>query len=136
MKKSSSGAKAKGGSKSQAVNRAELLALRPLRNPKLEWHEEDGHVVLVIKRAHSWRTRALNLLFPLPEEKRVALDKIGTDVWRLLDGKNTVGQIAKLLAREYKIETREAELSLQQYFKELGRRGYVGFWVEEDPKSS
>jgi hypothetical protein len=123
------------GRKSKAKltpSRSEWLKLRPLRNPQLEWHEEDGEIILVIKRAHNWKTRLLNLLFPLPEEKRVALDKIGADVWRLLDGQNTVGQIVKTLAGKYQIEPREAELSLQQYFKELGRRGYVGFWIEEN----
>jgi hypothetical protein len=135
MKKPKLGRKGKaqgtGGS-----SRAEWLALRPLRNPKLEWHEENGQIILVIKRTSNWKTRALNLLFPLPEEKRVALDKIGADVWRLLDGSNTIGHIAKTLAKQYQIEPREAELSLQQYFKELGRRGYVGFWIEEGKFSS
>ncbi len=130
MKKPNLGRKGKaqptGGS-----SRADWLALRPLRNPKLEWLEEDGQIILVIRRTNNWKARALNLLFPLPEEKRVALDKIGADGWRLLDGNNTIGQIAKTLARQYQIEQREAELSLQQYFKELGRRGYVGFWIEE-----
>jgi len=118
--------------------RAEWLALRPLRNPKLEWHEDkdNGHIVLTIARISSWKTKILGLMVPIPDEKTVVLDKIGTDVWKMIDGKTTVGQIAKELARSYQIEPREAELSLQQFFKELGRRGYVGFWVEETTQTS
>lgn len=117
-------------------SRAEWLAMRPLRNPQLGWHEDDSHVVLTIQRATNWKTKLLGLLVPIPDEKTVVLDKIGTDVWKMLDGETTVGQIAKTLARSYQIEPREAELSLQQFFKELGRRGYVGFWVEDKAQTS
>jgi len=116
--------------------RREFLALRPMRNPALEWSEEDGHVILEIKLAESWKTRILNLFFQVPRGRRVALDAIGTDVWQMLDGQHTIGQIAKSLASKYKLNAREAELSLQQFFKDLGRRGYVGFMVEAEPTPS
>lgn len=114
----------------------EMLELRPVRNPELEWTEENERVVLCIKHGErkSWKLRLANMLVPLPPDRRVALDAIGTDVWRLMDGRNTVGRIAKELAKKYKLQTREAELSLQQFFKELGRRGYVGFLKENDER--
>jgi hypothetical protein len=124
--------KAKGGEKASGKmpSRREWLALKPLRNPALEWREEEDGVVLHIRRARNWKTRLLNLLFPLPEEHRVALDAIGSRVWRLSDGESTIEEISRSLARELQIERREAELSLQQFFKELGRRGYIGFKIE------
>lgn len=111
----------------------EMLELRPVRNPNLEWSEENDRIVLCIKHGErkGWKLRLLNFFVPLPPERRVALDAIGTDVWRLMDGSNTVGKIAKQLAKKYKLAPREAELSLQQFFKELGRRGYVGFLSEK-----
>ena len=42
-----------------------------------------------------------------------------------------IGEIASRLAAKYQIGTREAELSLQQFFKEIGRRGYVGFAMQK-----
>lgn len=122
------------GKKKKTPTRREMLALRPLRNPALEWAEENGQVVLHIKRGQGtrakWTLRLLSIFVPLPENHRVALDPIGTHVWRMLDGQTTVERIIKSLAREYKITPREAELSLQQFFKELSRRGYVGFLKE------
>lgn len=111
----------------------EMLELRPVRNPALEWLEENERVVLCLKNKNtgSWKARIAHWFVPIPEERRVALDAIGTDVWHLLDGKNTVGRIAKVLAKKYKLQPREAELSLQQYFKELGRRGYIAFLTKE-----
>ena len=130
MSKTSAAPRAKASRRAATPSRREWLALTPVRNPALEWAEEEGGVVLHIKRARNWKTRLLNLLFPLPEEHRVALDSIGSMVWRLSDGGSTIEQIARALARELQIERREAELSLQQFFKELGRRGYIGFKIE------
>lgn len=112
----------------------EMLQLRPVRNPNLEWSEEEGRVVLLVRQSSekNWKTRLVGLVVPLPEDRRIVLDAIGTDVWQMTDGENTLGGIAKKLAGKYKLSPREAELSLQQFFKELGRRGYIGFLEEND----
>lgn len=124
------GGRGKGAKK--VPTRKELLALRPMRNPDLEWSEEDGRIVLHIKHKKMAKAWLLTKLFPIPEDRRVVLDAIGTDVWQLIDGKTNIGRIAKVLAQKYKLTPREMELSLQQFFKELGRRGYIGFWVQEE----
>lgn len=124
------GGRVQGGRK--VPSRQELLALRPMRNPDLDWSEEDGHIVLHIKHKKMAKAWLLSKFFPIPEARRVVLDTIGTDVWQMIDGKTNIGRIARVLAQKYKLTPREMELSLQQYFKELGRRGYIGFWVEEN----
>ena len=108
-------------------------ALRPWRNPALKWFEEDGRVVLHIQRRVNWKTRLLAMFMPIPAERKIVLDQIGTHVWKLLDGKRTAGTIAREVGKEYKLGDREAELSVQQFFKELARRGYVGFTGDETP---
>lgn len=108
-------------------SRREVLALKPMRNPDLQWSEEDGSVVLTIPRRNDWKTRILNIFVAVPESRRVVLDAVGTHVWLQLDGSNSVEAIGKSLAKRYQLEPREAEISLQQYFRELSRRGYVGF---------
>ena len=116
----------------------EMLQLRPVRNPALEWSEEEGRVVLLIRHFEktSWKMRVLNLLIPMPDDRRIVLDAIGTDVWQMTDGQNTLGRIAGELAQKYKLSPREAEMSLQQFFKELGKRGYVGFLVEDETQKT
>lgn len=107
--------------------RRDLLAVKPLRNPLLDWSEENGQVVLTIRRGKDWKTRLVLIFTQVPEERRVVLDPIGSHVWRMLDGANTFDTIARSLAKEFKLVPREAELSLQQFFKELGQRGYIVF---------
>jgi hypothetical protein len=115
------------GAPKGAVTRRELLSICPVRNPALEWAEEDEQVVLHVKRANNWKTRLITIFTQVPESRRVVLDPIGTHVWLMMDGETTFEAIAKSLAGEFQLMPREAELSLQQFFKELGRRGYVLF---------
>ena len=110
-----------------APTRRDTLELLPIRNPALQWEEIEGQVVLHIKRESNLKTRLIGLFLPSPASRDVVLDAIGTHVWKQLDGATTVGNISKSLAREFKLLPREAEISLRQFFQELGRRGYVGF---------
>ena len=113
----------------RATARREFLALKPLRNPKLGYDEIEGRVVLRVPRPDTWQVKIVNIFFPVPDERKVVLDPIGSDVWRVCDGQTPIAEIIKVLQREYKLGSKEAELSLQQFFKDLGRRGYIGFAV-------
>ncbi|RYG70917.1 PqqD family protein [bacterium] len=123
----------------RATARREFLALRPGRNPKVDWEEVEGKAVLKVPRPTDWKFKLAKKLLPIPEidkPKIVALDAIGSHVWVRCDGKNTIGYLSKELQSAYKLSAREAELSLQQFFKELGRRGYVGFMMENEASNS
>ena len=123
---------------SAGSNRRALLELCPVRNPALKWDEDNGVVVLHIshensRNSRSWKARLAAAFMKLPEKRSVELDAIGTDVWKLLDGKTTVGAIVKILAKKHQLTARETELSLQEYFKELNRRGYIAFLQATPP---
>jgi len=111
----------------RATARREFMALKPVRNPNLGWDEVEGRIVLRVPRPDTWQVKIINVFFPVPEERKVVLDPIGSDVWRVCDGETPIAEVMKVLQREYKLGAKEAELSLQQFFKDLGRRGYIGF---------
>lgn len=112
------------------ASRRDVMRLRAIRNPDLEWSEEQGQVVLQITQPRTWKLTLLNIFMPVPRDRRVVLDAIGTDVWKSIDGKTSFETIARELAKKHKILPREAEVALQQFYKELGRRGYIGFMNE------
>lgn len=58
--------------------------------------------------------------------KKFQLDELGTAVWNLMDGKHTVRQLVKIFAGTHRLEPREAEVSVTQFIRELGRRGLIG----------
>lgn len=128
----------KSGGKGQAAppTKRALMQLRPVRNPALSWDEQDGIVVLRIEQkdtpnSRSWKAKLAGVFVKLPEERAVELDALGTDVWKMLDGTITMGGVVTALAKKHRLSKREAELSVQQYFKELSRRNYIAFLADD-----
>jgi len=58
--------------------------------------------------------------------KKLQLDALGTSVWELLDGRRSVRQVAELFADKHRLHPKEAEVSVSQYLRELGRRELIG----------
>jgi hypothetical protein len=54
------------------------------------------------------------------------LDALGTAVWELLDGRRSVQQIIERFADTYSLHAKEAEVSVSQFLRELGRRELIG----------
>ena len=65
-----------------------------------------------------------------PEEsariRQLQLDELGTAVWDLLDGKRTVRHVISKFAKAYQLHPREAEVSVTQFLRDLGKRGIIG----------
>jgi hypothetical protein len=58
--------------------------------------------------------------------KKLQLDTLGTAVWGLLDGRRSVQQIIERFADTYSLHPKEAEVSVSQFLRELGRRELIG----------
>jgi len=112
----------------------EFLLLKPIKNPYLEWiKSEKGEVVIMLK-AENRKGKGLPKLFSIPKEKKVVLDKIGTSVWDMCDGKHTVEQIVQELCNKYKMMRQEAEISLSKYLQQLTERRFIGLLITKTKK--
>ena len=58
--------------------------------------------------------------------RKLQLDILGTGVWELVDGKSTVMEIIDSFAGRHQLYHKEAEISVIQFLRELGRRGIIG----------
>ena len=58
--------------------------------------------------------------------KKLQLDELGTSVWKLMDGKRSVRQLVEMFGGTHQLEPREAEVSVTQFIRELGRRVLIG----------
>lgn len=121
-----------------APSRAQALEFIPVINSSIDVeHREEGscrlHYELALK---PWFVRAHERLrkapFP-PQKKTLELDEIGSLVWSQIDGRHSVGAIAKTLGEAYELEAREAELSTSTFLRELGRRGLIALLPPQDP---
>ncbi|MCA1596444.1 MAG: PqqD family protein [Chloroflexi bacterium] len=121
-----------GFKKQRKLSRSEALAARPVRNTQVEWKETAGGEVVIIIRPRVDRVaRVLRWIFPPPRERRISLDEVGAQVWRLCDGSASVEQIIKKMAKRYKLNHQEAETSTTEYLRRLGKRRLVGFAVSD-----
>ena len=114
-----------------------MLSSRPARNSALDWEKtDDGEVqIKVTRQDDSWKVRLLSKMFYIPRQRKITLDELGTEVWSLCDGKNTVGQMIEALSEKYQLNRKEAEVSLLNYLKTLGQKRFVGFMLDKPERT-
>ena len=60
------------------------------------------------------------------QTKKLQLDALGTSVWDLVDGKRSVRMIIQIFSKAHRLETKEAEVSVTSFIRQLGQRGLLG----------
>jgi len=114
------------------VSREEVLKAIPLRNAAIKWEmDEKGEVSLVVPQRDKLWVKIVSRIFMIPPKRVVVLDEVGSFVWSLCDGKNKVEDIVKSLCKRYNLTRKEAEASLLAFFRQLGKRGFLGFAVDK-----
>ena len=113
----------------------QALACTPIRNPEVEEEKKQKGILLrypvevkpwfqsIFRR---FSNRDSNIII-----RRLELDALGSSVWQMVDGKQTVADIAEQFRKTNQLGTREAELSVTGFLKELGKRGLIAL-KEED----
>lgn len=115
------------------LTREQVMRSRPVRNSLLKWEVgEDGKVVITIPRRNDWVARIANIFFVIPPTRQLVLDdEVGSAVWKICDGEHTISGIVDYLCRNYKLTRKEAEVSVTEFLRQLGRRRLVGFAIEK-----
>ena len=111
-------------------SRDDVMKSRPVRNSLIKWEEsQNGEVSLVVPQKKTLWVNVVSKIFMLPKSRVVVLDEVGSSVWVMCDGHNSIDTIVRALSNKYKLTRKEAETSLLAYFRKLGKRGIVGFAV-------
>jgi len=114
------------------MTRPEALAFKPVKSRQVsETRLETGEVVieypLAVRPLIAAVARRLGKSQQdLVQTKKLQLDALGTFVWDLVDGKHSVRRMIKIFAETHRLENREAEVSVTQFIRELGKRGLLG----------
>jgi hypothetical protein len=113
------------------IDRQAAMRLRPAHNSKLSWEKtETGETILTVPqndkvgRVTRWMAKWLNA----PTERRVELDEVGGFVWEMCDGSNTVETIVARTGKQFKMNRREAEVSVTMFMQMLHERNFIGFY--------
>ena len=118
-------------SKGPSISRAEALDRIPVKNRQISENRlESGEVVIhypvIMRPFFAGLAKRFGGQEAQIQIKKLQLDELGTSVWNLLDGERSVRQLVKMFAGTHQLEIREAEVSVTQFIRELGRRGLIG----------
>ena len=117
--------------KSHPLSRSDALYCIPIRNPQVvENRMDSGEMLLTYPETlNLWFAGILRRMKKPSEIRRMRklqLDILGTCVWVLVDHKSTVMDIIRSFTKEHQLYPKEAEISVVQFLRELGRRGIIG----------
>ena len=111
------------------MTRQQQMVSKPLRLVAGELAEGRLEVKIQQKRWSRWLLR-----LPKDATKTFEFDELGKMVWSLCDGKTSVQQIARKMAKKYNVSEREALVSTEKFLTTLARKGLVGT-VVPDPNA-
>ena len=120
----------------QQLSRTDALCCIPVRNPLvLENRLDSGEMLLSYPETlKPWFVDILQRKkkSELRRMRKIQLDILGVGVWDLVDGKSTVMEIIDSFAGQHRLYHKEAEVSVIQFLRELGRREIVGMKQNSD----
>jgi hypothetical protein len=121
--------------KKPKLTRRQALSALPFRNPLVTAENlENGEKAITIPRRNDPLARILGLIFAVPKQRRIILDVVGADIWEECDGSHTVADIIAEVAEKYRLDRKEAEVSVTAYMRQLGKRALIAFAVPKPSK--
>ena len=121
--------------KKQIIIPENYLERIPLRSASLTWKTDRKGVVLEIENK-GWVNRIAQKLFFRPKISYVHLDKLGTFIWPLIDGKKTITELGKLVDAEFGEEAHPLYERLARYFQILESYNFIEWQINDDEKKA
>ena len=117
--------------KQPGITRSEALNSKPIKNVEVEEIRLDtGEVLLTYPvKVRPWASALIQRFGGASnrvQKKKLQLDVLGTTVWGLVDGDRSVRQVIQLFSDQHRLHPKEAEVSVTQFLRELGKRGIIG----------
>lgn len=98
----------------------------PKISPKIKWNISDDRVVLTLVNKGIFNY-IFQKLIKKPKESKIHLDEIGSYVWKKIDGKNTIYEIAKSLKIDFGKKAEPIYSRLVNYFSMLCEYRFIYF---------
>ena len=115
------------------LDRKQVLASIPVLNPLVTMErDERGNTVLNVPRKRSGIVQLTARVFRLPLYKKIELDELGAYAMALCDGSNTFAEVIARFAEKFRLNRREAEVSMTSYLQTLAKRGIIVFGIPKE----
>lgn len=99
---------------------------RPVRNEKVDWERLNSDVVkLYLPHKKTPLMKLLGRFIDIPEERSFRFNPMGSMVWELCDGKNTVEEIKEIILKRTKSSDKDVEKRLSKFINKLIRNELI-----------
>ena len=111
-----------------------MLLARPVRNIAARVEKtESGLVRIHLKRKKPrYFVPPLSWIIPLRPEQILKLDRIGSQIWGLCDGKRSVEAVVEHFAQQYRLTFHEGRVMVTDYLKTLIQRGALAIAMQKE----
>ena len=111
--------------KPKTPTREQLMAQKPVKlvDAEMTPSEQGGKLTVPMQPPKFARWLGAK---SIARDKTFEFDSLGLFVWQQLDGRTSVQQLIRRLAKQYNLNLREAEASTLLFLQMLTKRGLVG----------
>ena len=102
-----------------AKQKKNFLDYVPHKNKENTWSKEPGGIIVVHAVHRGFFSLLARKCFARPRVSNIHLDEYGSFVWKQIDGKKTIGQLAEILKSEYGSDAEPLYNRLVHYIKVL-----------------
>ena len=113
------------------LTRGQALEFTPVKSRKVKEFRVGTEAVLIeypltMRPWISALARRLGKTLDNTRTRKLQLDALGTEVWDMVDGRRSVRRLIQIFSETHRVSTKEAEISVTRFIRELGRRGLIG----------
>jgi len=113
--------------KKKIKDKDNMLDYIPVKSNKIKTkNKEDDTIELIVPR-DGWFDSLIRKIAKTPERKVVSLDDLGSGVWRLIDNKRNIGEIALVIKEEYGEKADPLYKRLLNFIRILKNNDFIEF---------
>lgn len=91
----------------------------------------DGGVSILIER-NDFFNSIKKLIFNTTKKTSIDLDPVGSDIWNLINGKNSVYQICSLIKTKYKFDNQSVNFRVEGFIHSFAQYHFIYFKENDD----
>jgi len=113
--------------KKKIKDKDNMLDYVPVKSNKIETKIKDDQTIDLIVPRDGWFDSLVRKIAKTPERKVITLDNLGSGVWRLIDNKRNIGEIALVIKNEYGEEANPLYKRLLNFIRILKNNDFIEF---------